>query len=138
MTGRVFVDTNVLIYAHDVDAGAKHSRAAKLLGELWASRRGALSSQVLQEFYVNITRKIPMPVPRSEAREIVEAYAAWRVVRVGVAEIVRATSIEERYQISFWDALIIAAARVAGSDRVLSEDLNPGQAIDGVLIENPF
>ena len=76
---RTFVDTNVLIYAHDVDAGRKHDVAKAVLRDLWAERAGVLSTQVLQEFYVNATRKLKKPLARQEARTVVETYAAWCV-----------------------------------------------------------
>ncbi len=138
MTGRVFVDTNVLIYAHDADAGRKHAVAADLVAQLWASRGGALSVQVLQEFYVNVTRKIRAPLSKKLAREMVETYSVWHVESVGADEVVAASGLEERHKISFWDALIIVAARKAGAEKLLSEDLNAGQRIAGIIVENPF
>lgn len=138
MNDKVFVDTNVLIYAHDVDAGDKHVVAVRILKELWFSRLGVLSTQVLQEFYVNVTRKIPSPLSRSVARDIVGNYAAWQVETVGPESILLASEFEERYQLSFWDALIAVTAQKGGAAKILSEDLNAGQTIDSVLIENPF
>ncbi|MDW7711992.1 MAG: PIN domain-containing protein [Deferrisomatales bacterium] len=138
MNGKVFVDTNILIYAHDRDAGEKHAAAARVLKELWRGRAGVLSTQVLQEFYVNVTRKIPSPLPRAVARHVVQQYSAWPVVGIDVDLIGKASEMEERHRIFFWDALIVVAARRAGASRVLSEDLNAGQEIDGVLIENPL
>jgi predicted nucleic acid-binding protein len=138
MSDSVFVDTNVLIYAHDVDAGRKHAVAAQLVRDLWSSREGVLSTQVLQEFYVNVTRKIPAPVSRALARELLRTYAVWRVVLIDVDDVSRASELEEEIQLSFWDALILAAAAKAGAKILLSEDLNPGQIIRGVRIENPF
>ncbi|MGH7268818.1 MAG: PIN domain-containing protein, partial [Polyangiaceae bacterium] len=110
MSDRVFIDTNVLIYAHDVDAGEKHTVAAGLVEDLWSSKLGALSVQVLQEFYVNVTRKIRSPLPKKAAREVVKTYSAWHVEPVGAEDVVRASAVEERHKISFWDALIIVAA----------------------------
>ena len=137
MSGKAFVDTNVLIYAHDVDSAAKHQSANHLLKELWNTRTGTLSAQVLQEFYVNMTRKIPKPLPRAAARSVVNSYLIW-CVETGTAEISAAFRIEDEAKIAFWDALIVAAAIKAGADRILSEDLNAGQMISGVRIENPF
>jgi predicted nucleic acid-binding protein len=137
MNARTFVDTNVLIYAHDVDARGKHEIAKSILKELWNRRTGALSTQVLQEFYVNVTRKIATPLPKPSARAIVDNYFAWSIDTTP-AEISAAFLIEDQACISFWDALIIAAARKAGADRILSEDLNSGQTMFGVRIENPF
>lgn len=138
MNDKVFVDTNVLLYAHDLDAGQKRTIAVALLKDLWARRRGVLSTQVLQEFYVNVTRKIPVPLSPVVAREVVRAYCMWQVEVLGPDVILRASEIEERHELSFWDALIITAAVQGHAAKILSEDLNPGQTIQGVLIENPF
>ena len=138
MSDRVFVDTNVLIYAHDRDAGRKHSLAAEIVRGLWESRLGVLSVQVLQEFYVNVTRKIPSPVPRETARKLVEAYGRWHVEVADPALLIRASEVEERHSLSFWDALIIAAAARAQAGRLLSEDLQAGRRMLGLRIENPF
>lgn len=133
-----FVDTNVLAYAHDRSEQRKQPVAAALLESLWESREGALSTQVLQEFYVVVTRKFDPPMSRRSAREIVAAYGEWHLVQVDVPLIVAASVLEERHRLSFWDALIIEAARRAGADRLLSEDLQAGRRIVGVRIENPF
>lgn len=138
MNGKAFVDTNVLIYAHDADAGHKHDVARAVLRELWESRTGVLSTQVLQEFYVNATRKIRTPLGRPEARAIVDAYAAWCVEGLTPLDLARAFQLEDFAQLGFWDALIVAVAIRSGARRVLSEDLNGGQIINGVMIENPF
>lgn len=138
MTEKVFVDTNILIYAHDLDAGPRHEVARAVVEDLWQRGTGVLSLQVLQEFYVIVTRKIPKPLTRPQARRLVETYAAWEVVCPGPADILRASEIEDRYRLSFWDALIVATAAKAGAQRLLTEDLSSGQLIEGVLIENPF
>ena len=138
MSDRVFVDTNVLIYAHDAMAGRKHAVARETVRGLWSSRNGALSTQVLQELYVNVTRKIPSPLSRSLAREIVETYGVWHLENIGLAHVLRASELEERHRLSFWDALIVAAAQAAGASRILSEDLSDGHRIAGITIENPF
>ena len=137
MSDKTFVDTNVLIYAHDIDAKAKHQIAKQLLAKLWAERTGLLSTQVLQEFYVNVTRKIPSPLSKDLARLAVNTYSLW-CVETTPAEILGAFRIEDESQIGFWDALIISSAAKGGAARILSEDLNAGQRIAGVLIENPF
>lgn len=137
MSGKTFVDTNVLIYAYDVDAPAKRRIAAAVLRDLWQRREGVLSTQVLQEFYVNVTRKIASPLPKMKARAIVDTYAVWSA-ETTTAEIYTAFRIEDEAKVGFWDALILACAAKAGANRVLSEDLNAGQIISGVRIENPF
>jgi predicted nucleic acid-binding protein len=137
MSAKTFVDTNVLIYAHDVDAQPKHAIARGILRELWSERTGTLSTQVLQEFYINVTRKIASPLSKPSARAVMDSYLVW-CVDTTPAEISAAFQIEDEARIGFWDALIVAAARKAGADRILSEDLNAGQIISGVRIENPF
>jgi predicted nucleic acid-binding protein len=137
MSAKTFIDTNVLIYAHDVDAKGKYETAKRILRELWSQRDGIVSLQVLQEFYVNVTRKIATPLPRTAARSLVNTYAVW-CVETTPAEISTAFRIEDEARIGFWDALIVASACRAGASRILSEDLNAGQSIEGVRIENPF
>jgi predicted nucleic acid-binding protein len=137
MSGRTFVDTNVLIYAHDIDAGAKQHIAKTILRELWSERTGVLSLQVLQEFYVNVTRKIPTPISKDSARLVVNSYGIW-CAETSLTEITSAFRIEDESRISFWDALIVSSAAKSGATRILSEDLNSGQRIAGIRIENPF
>jgi predicted nucleic acid-binding protein len=137
MSDKTFVDTNVLIYAHDVDAKAKHEVAKSVLRELWSQRAGAVSTQVLQEFYVNVTRKIASPLPKDAARLVVSSYSIW-CVDTTPTEITAAFRIEDEARIGFWDALIVASAAKSGATRILSEDLNAQQNIAGILIENPF
>ena len=137
MSDKVFVDTNVLIYAHDVDAKAKHEAARTVLRELWRRRAGVLTMQVLQEFYVNVTRKIATPLSREAARLVVNSYSIW-CMETTPAEIAAAFRIEDESRIGFWDALIVASAAKAGTVRILSEDLNAQQVIAGVRVENPF
>jgi predicted nucleic acid-binding protein len=137
MSGKTFIDTNVLIYAHDIDAMEKQQVAKTLLRELWSERTGVLSPQVLQEFYVNVTRKISSPLSKDLARLVVSTYAIW-CVETTPTEILAAFRIEDESRIGFWDALIVSSAAKSGAARILSEDLNAGQRIDGILVENPF
>jgi predicted nucleic acid-binding protein len=137
MSDKSFVDTNILIYAHDVDAGAKHDVAKIVLRELWSQRTGVLSVQVLQEFYVNVTGKIATPLGKDEARLVVNSYSIW-CTETTPAEIATAFRIEDEARIGFWDALIVASAAKCGALRILSEDLNAGQKIAGIRVENPF
>ena len=137
MSDKIFVDTTVLIYAHDVDAKAKHETAKRVLHGLWSERTGVLSLQVLQEFYVNVTRKIANPLSKESARLVVSTYTTW-CIETTPAEIASAFRIEDESRIGFWDALILASAVKSGADRILSEDLNAGQTISGVLIQTPF
>jgi predicted nucleic acid-binding protein len=138
MTGKTFVDSNILIYAHDGDAGSRQRRAAERLAELWNSRAGRLSTQVLQEFYVNVTQKIKVPLSRSAAREVVRNYTPWVESPITPATVVRASEIGEIWHISFWDGMILAAAEQDHASQLLSEDLTHGQVIAGVKIVNPF
>lgn len=137
MSGKTFIDTNILIYAHDIDARAKNEIAKTILRELWSERIGALSLQVLQEFYINVTRKIASPLSKDSARSVVTSYAMWCTETTPI-EISTAFRIEDESRIGFWDALIVASAVKSGAARILSEDLNAGQRIAGILIENPF
>jgi predicted nucleic acid-binding protein len=133
-----FVDSNILIYAHDLDAGEKRERAVTRLQALWETGTGRLSVQVLQEFYVNATRKLATPVARSTAREVIKTYGVWVPRATTVETVTRATNIAEFAQLSFWDALIVASAEEVGAEEILSEDLNDRQVIAGIRIINPF
>jgi predicted nucleic acid-binding protein len=138
MSGVAFVDSNILIYAHDLQAGVKRERAVGKLRELWDSGNGRLSIQVLQEFYVNATQKLATPIARSTAREIIKTYGVWLHQATTVETITRATEIAELARISFWDALIVASAEEVEADELLSEDLNAGQSIVGIRVVNPL
>jgi len=138
MTAKVFVDSNVLIYAHDGDAGLKQKRAAERLDGLWDNGCGRLSTQVLQEFYTNVTRKIKRPLARSVAREVIRNYGIWVESAITPSTVVRASEISETWTISFWDSMILAAAEQDGADELLTEDLNHGQVIAGIRVVNPF
>jgi predicted nucleic acid-binding protein len=138
MTAPVFVDSNVLVYAHDLDAGAKRTAAAALLERLWEAQGGVLSIQVLQEFYVNVTRKIPRPVALAQAREVLRLYRPWIRHETSVETVLRASEIAELARISFWDGLVVASAEEAGCAELASEDLAHGQTVAGVKIVNPF
>lgn len=111
--------------------------AKSVLTELWSKRTGVLSMQVLQEFYVNVTRRIERPLPKNVARMVVSSYAIWRV-ETTPAEIASAFRIEDESRIGFWDALVVASAVKCGASRIFSEYLNAGQMIASVRIENPF
>ena len=138
MSGVAFVDTNILIYAHDLEAGVKRERAVAKLRELWNSGSGRLSVQVLQEFYVNATQKLATPMARSTAREVVRTYGVWVRHATTGETVTRASEISDLARISFWDALIVASAEEVGADELLSEDLNGGQVIVGIKVVNPL
>jgi predicted nucleic acid-binding protein len=132
----VFVDSNVLLYAVD-DADLNKQQAARdWRAELWKSRRGRISFQVLSEFYVNAVRK--RPSAREEARAEVRDLLAWNPVVAEAALLERSWKIQDRYHLSFWDALIVAAAKAASCRYLLTEDLQAGQALDGIEVVNPF
>jgi predicted nucleic acid-binding protein len=138
MSDRYFVDTNILMYAHDTAAGDKHARAKALVEDLWQNRSGVVSTQVLQELAVNLRRKARKPLDAKATRDVVSDYLAWQVVVNGGGSILEALEMEARYGISFWDALIIQAAQTAGADVLYSEDLSDGQRYGSVKVENPF
>ena len=137
MSDKTFIDTNVLIYAHDIDANAKHQIAKAVLRDLWSRRTGVLSVQVLQEFYVNVTKKIPSPISKDLAGRVAASYTIW-CIETSADDISAAFRIEDESKIGFWDALIVSAAVKSGAVRILSEDLNTGQRIAGIVVENPF
>jgi predicted nucleic acid-binding protein len=138
MSGIAFVDSNVLIYAHDRDAGSKRELARALCSQLWTEHAGVLSVQVLQEFFVTVTRKLKTPIARAQAREVVRAYAPWVISPTTPETVLRATELSEAAGIDFWDALIVAAAEQSGAETLYSEDLNDGQLIAGVRVVNPL
>lgn len=133
-----FVDTNVLVYAEDRDAGAKHQIARDLVISLWDDRQGVLSVQVLQEFYVSVTRKLKKPLSPAKARQIVEEYLSWKTIENTGPMLIDAMELQGKARLSFWDALVVQAAIRGGCERLYSEDLNSGQRIGSVIIVNPF
>jgi predicted nucleic acid-binding protein len=138
MSDRFFVDTNILMYAHDKASGAKHERAKALVEELWRNRTGVVSTQVLQELSVNLRKKVGRPVDAKATREIISDYLTWHVVVNGGESILEALDLEARFQISFWDALIVQAAHTSGAEVLYSEDLSDGQTYGAVRVINPL
>ena len=138
MSDKFFVDTNILMYAHDASAGAKHERAKAVVEELWRDRTGIVSTQVLQELAVNLRRKAGRPLDAKATREIISDYLTWHVVVNGGDSILEALDIETRYQMSFWDALVLQAAQASGAEVLYSEDLSDGQAYGSVRVINPL
>jgi predicted nucleic acid-binding protein len=138
MTVKAFVDTNILVYAYDRGAGDKHEKALGLVQQLWQRGNGILSTQVLQEFYVNIRRKAQRPVTVEQARTLISDYLAWDPIVNDGASLLQAINLEERYQLSFWDSLIVAAAQKGGASVIYSEDFNHGQSFGPVEVRNPF
>ena len=138
MSDKYFVDTNILIYAHDTAAGDKHARARALVEDLWASRSGVVSTQILQELAVNLRQQAKKPLDAKTTREVVSDYLTWQVVVNSGDSILEALELEARHQISFWDALVIQAAQMAGAEILYSEDLSDGQRYGTVRVKNPL
>jgi predicted nucleic acid-binding protein len=136
MSDRVFIDTNVFVYADDASAKAKRVRAREVLTPIIRERRAVISTQVMAEYFVAAIKKLKLPPDRARLR--VDRLNRLDVVIIRPELIVGAIDLFRLHSLSFWDALVIRAARVAGCVRVLSEDLNDGQVIEGVRIENPF
>ena len=137
-TERVFVDTNVLVYAHDLDAEIKRAIAEHVLRQLWDDETGVLSVQVLQEFYAALTGGVASPVPRRAARDLLSAYSVWPIATLDAADLLVASDLEERYRLTYRDALIVAAARKSHATLLLSEHIQPFRPIAGLQVRNPF
>ena len=135
---KVFVDTNILIYAYDISAGIRHETAKKLLARLWNSGQGVISTQVLQEFYVTATRKLPKVIDPLVAKEIVTDLLEWELATIEGPMILEAMELSQKHSFSFWDSLIIVAAQKADCTLLLSEDLSSGRTIGKLKIKNPF
>lgn len=138
MNDKSFVDANILVYAHDRTAGLKHQQARSLVEELWNSGRGVLSTQVLQELCVSFRRKAGHPLRHDELRRVVQDYLSWEVVVNTPDSVIQALDLEQRWQVSFWDALILHAAEASGSSILYSEDFSNGQTYGTVRAVNPF
>lgn len=138
MSDKCFVDTNVLVYAHDRTTGVKHERAKALIEQLWNSGNGVLSTQVLQELCINLRRKAQNPLPLDEVRLLIREYSTWEVVTNTAESVLRALDIEIRYKTSFWDALILQAAEEVGASILYSEDLAAGQRYGTIQVVNPL
>lgn len=135
---RVFVDTNVLVYRYDTSEPGKQRRCERWLKHLWAEGTGRVSVQVLQELYVNLTRKLDSAMESSEAQQVVRSLFAWSPIPVDPATIEGAWRLQESYSLSWWDALIVAAAQSGGCSVLLTEDLSHGQMLDDVRVVDPF
>ena len=138
MSDKCFVDTNILVYAHDFTQGAKHERARALVQKLWDSGNGVLSTQVLQELCISLRRKAARPLSAEGTRKVIEDYASWEIVVNTAESVLEALDIELRHKISFWDALIVQAAGSSGAEVLYSEDLADGQRYGEVRVINPL
>jgi predicted nucleic acid-binding protein len=135
---REFVDANVLVYAFDSSAGAKQTAAKRLLERLWESGTGCVSVQVLQEFFVTVTRKVAKPLSIDEATDRVREFATWKVFAPTADDVLGAIGLQKQVQISFWDAMVVRAAAESGCDVLWTEDLSDGQLLRGVRVRDPF
>lgn len=135
---REFVDANVLVYAFDSSAGRKQESARALLERLWESKTGCVSIQVLQEFFVTITKKVAKPLPVQDATARIRELAAWKVFAPNADDVITAIGLHTQAKIGFWDAMIVLAAAESGCDVLWTEDLTDGQLLRGVRIRNPF
>lgn len=133
-----FVDANVLVYAFDASAGARHTVARTLIDRLWSTGGGCLSVQVLQEFFVTVTKKVPKPLSIDEASDRIRDFSAWQVFAPDADDVLGAIQLQKKARIGFWDAMIVRAAEQAGCAVLWTEDLADGQTIQGVTIRNPF
>jgi predicted nucleic acid-binding protein len=138
MTAPVFVDTNVLLYARDAGEPAKQPLARQWLEQLWLDRTGRTSTQVLTEFYVNATRKLVPGMPAERAWEDVEALLTWSPQPVNAELLIRGRAVEQRYRLSWWDSLIVAAAQLQDCALLLTEDLQDGARYGDVRVQSPF
>lgn len=138
MSDKCFVDTNILVYAHDFTQGAKHERARALVTKLWDSGNGVLSTQVLQELCISLRRKAARPLTVEGMRQVIEDYAKWETVVNTAESVLKALDLEVRYKISFWDALIVQAAMSCEAAVLYSEDLADGQSFGAVKVVNPL
>lgn len=135
---RYFLDTNILVYAYDRTAGQKHAIAAQLVTDCWENENGCLSLQVLQEFFVNITRKITTPLDVQTARQLVADLAQWHMHIPEASDLLQAIDLHHTYQLSFWDALVLHSATRLECKQLISEDLSHGQSYATVQVINPF
>jgi predicted nucleic acid-binding protein len=132
-----FIDTNILVYAYDRSAGRKHTAAARLVEQCWGDENGCLSIQVLQEFYVTVTRKIATPLDYQTARQIVSDLAHWRIHIPEANDVLQAIDLQQTYRLSFWDAMVLQSATRLGCTQLLSEDLSHGETYSTVQVINP-
>jgi predicted nucleic acid-binding protein len=133
-----FIDTNILVYAYDKDEKIKNTIAKKILIDCWEKQSGVISTQVLQEFYVTVTAKLSKKLSTDEATELIKDFLSWPIEQITPHDIIDATAFQKRYKYSFWDSLIIIIAQKSGAEILYSEDLQDGQRIGDLIIQNPF
>jgi predicted nucleic acid-binding protein len=135
---RCFFDTNILVYAHDRSSGEKHRVAQNMVREAWGNGTGLLSTQVLQEFYVTVTRKIPATLDGPNALRIVRALGEWDLHQVSLATICSAAELSDLHRFSFWDGLIVASASALRARYLLTEDMQHGFRVGDLELVNPY
>ena len=138
MKDKIFLDTNVIVYAHDRSSGKKNTIAMEIMEYLWERKKGVISVQVMQEFYVCVTTKILKPLPLKVARKILEYLLNWDLIINDEYITIKAIDLQEKYRFSFWDSLIVQSAIQSQAYTLFSEDLSDGQIIKNVKIVNPF
>jgi len=138
MNAKVFVDTNILVYARDSSETEKQQKAKQWIAHLWKNRSGRLSYQSFNEYYVVTTQRLKPGLSKEQARADLNALEAWNPLTVNKKVIDNAWKIQDRYQFSWWDSLILSAAQIQGCEVLLSEDLQDGQVVGGVRVVNPF
>lgn len=138
MKDKIFLDTNVIVYAHDRSSGKKNTIATEIMEYLWDRKKGVISVQVMQEFYVCVTTKILKPLPLKVARKILEYLLNWNLIINDEYTTIKAINLQEKYRFSFWDSLIVQSAIQSQAYILFSEDLSDGQIIENVKIVNPF
>lgn len=138
MAEKIFIDTNILVYAHDRDAGEKQIQAARVVKKCWLDQSGVLSLQVLQEIYVTLTQKIKNPLPSETAKALIQKYGHWEIVLLNVDDLIEAINLQKKHQLSFWDSLIVQAALRVECTQILSEDFSADRRISSLTIKNPF
>lgn len=138
MKDRFFLDTNIFVYAHDGQDREKQSVSRRLIFDAIKNESGVISAQVLSEFWVTVTRKIPDPLPLDSAMRAIELYGSLDIKEIDYQLVLSAISLQKKYLLSYWDSLIISAAKGSMCRILYSEDLNSGQDIEGVVVVNPF
>jgi predicted nucleic acid-binding protein len=134
---RIFVDSSVLVAAHNLDAGERRAIADHVLRQIWTDGNGVLSTQVLAEFYAALAHP-SSPVPRRAARDLLQAYSVWPTVVLDAGDLQAAADLEERHRLSFRDATIVAAARKAGASLLVADGIEPFRPVTGLDVRNPF
>ena len=138
MSDKIFLDSNIIIYAYDKSDPERQKKAQQILKEAFQNENGILSSQVCSEFFVVVTRKIKNPISSMDAKTIIASLSFLQVEEIDLPLVKRAIETHIQFKISYWDSLIVSTAERAGCTIILSEDLNHGQIINGVEINNPF